>query len=255
MKIFGNLISKFLIFVFLASTLLSCKSDDSANNGFKEKYGQRVEEIQSARMPPAPTFKQVTVSTPPTEEEVAHSVANDYYPYVDIAKFGEKAPQNYLPGAEVYEQSRNNRSGALPANIFEITYNLVLHPPFQKIGAEFDVIKVPESDAYGVKTAMSDKTYLLAGGDSLQKSIDEINADKNLTDAEISEILIFEKKQIARKKKMAKMLDGQEQVELAMLEKGKKSKEKSAANSNQTQAQKNLANADDVSGFTIKTVK
>ncbi len=224
--------------VFLFFVVASCTStDEQANKIFEKKYGAEVLKIQAERTPPKEK-PQMMHSSPPSAAEVQEILARDqdFYPYVDIAKFGEKFPQSYAPNAETYEQLRAaNPSNSLPPNIFEVTYNTALYPPFQRIGAEFDTIQVPVADVYGVKTAMSDKAYLLAGGDAMKRSIDLINNEKTAQDVEISEVLIKEKKRLERERKTAKIFGIQDQVELASLEKKgeKKIEEDPKNNSNE----------------------
>lgn len=238
---------KFYTILITISSLLfllpSCSKQLNINETFEKKYGKEIEKIKVERAQAKESKQQVTSSMAPTAEEVARDIVaeSDYYPYVDVSKFGEKTPQNYLPNAESYEQTKaNNPANSLPANMFEITYNTTLHPPFRKNDDAFDAIKIPPSDVYGVKTAMSEKAYLLAGNDVVQKTIDQINAEKTREDIEISHILIKEQKQLRRQEKMEKMF-GKNSVELTSLEKKEQKKEqevelKNAGNSSQNQS-------------------
>lgn len=208
MIFFGRVFTA-LSFCFL---IVSCAQEklEDRNEDFMKKYGAQVGVINKERAPPAgmpdPT-KQVTNSSAPSMEQIAAETANDYYPYVDIANLGDKVPQIHLPNAEFYGQEKGkNPSNTPPADMFEITYNTKLSPPFRRRGAEFDVIKIPPYDVYGVKTAMSEKTYLLPGGQDMQQAVDLIEVQKTSQDDEIGAILVAEKKQIIRKRKMVKML-------------------------------------------------
>ncbi len=117
-KVFTALL--FLLFT-LSCSLLGYSDLDKLNDDFNKKYGLQVDKIKTERSPPADfdPLKQVTYSTAPTTEQVAMDTAKDYYPYADIAKFGEKLPQNYLPNAEFYDQARGKSpSNSLSPNIF-----------------------------------------------------------------------------------------------------------------------------------------
>ena len=247
-----------LLFSFLAysCTPLQTVDIDQPNEDFSKRFGSQIETIKAARVPQGDIpGKQVMYSAAPTPDQIARETAGDYYPYVDITKFGERIPQSYLPTAEYYGQARaNDPSNALPQNIFDITYNTALYPQFRRIGAEFDVIKIPPQDAYGVQTAMSDKTYLLPGRAAMMKAVDLIEDEKTAQDSEIGVILVAEKKQIIRKKKARKIF-GESEDELAEekdVKTKEKSKEESKAETKVSQAKQN-ANAE--SGFSIRTVK
>jgi hypothetical protein len=247
----------FSVFILLQLLLPSCSSSQNINEAFEKKYGKEIKKIKVARAPIKESNQQVVFITPPTEEEITASIAaeSDYYPYVDVSKFGEKMPQHYLPNAETYEQTKaNNPANSLPSNMFEIAYNTTLYPAFRKTGTEFDRIEIPPTDVYGVKTEMSEKPYLLAGVDSLQKAIDQVSAEKTADDIEFSHILVKEQKQLHRQEKMEKIF-GKNSIELASLEKPaekKEEKKESKENLNLPQSQANKAV---ISGFIRSIVK
>lgn len=225
MRFWQKLSCKFFLLASLPLILCYCSSSlPPVNEAFEKKYGKEVEQIKIARTPAPGAANQSITTYPPTPEELraeqnSAELSQNYYPYVDVTKFGERAPQNYLPNGEVYEQGvASRRSNALPEDMFEITYNVALYPPFRVSGKEFDAIKVPPADVYGVPTEMSSKSYLLAGNDSLQRNIDKINSEKSADDIEISETLIKEQKQLKRKEKMIKIF-GKNSLEIASLEK------------------------------------
>jgi hypothetical protein len=197
------------------------KKSNDYNAVFDKKYGKEVEKIRATRVPTQGINKETITIQPPTEDEVRainNKPGSNYYAYTDVSKFGEKGPQNYLPNGEFYEASRNNNpSNSLPPNMFQVSYNTTLHPPFRRFGVEFDRIAIPSSDVYGVKTEMSEKSYLLAGNNSLQKNVDQINAEKTAEDIEMSETLINEQKQLRRKQRMQKTF-GDDSLEVVLLE-------------------------------------
>ncbi|MES2961632.1 MAG: hypothetical protein V4694_04545 [Pseudomonadota bacterium] len=224
MKLLKKFLPEFLCALLLlvsSCTWSSSKQVDNYNAVFEKKYGKEVEKIRTTRAPVQQISKEVTTIQPPTEDELRtmnNPAGNNYYAYTDVSKFGEKGPQNYLPNGEFYESARNNNpSNALPQNMFQVSYNTTLHPPFRRFGVEFDRIVIPTSDVYGVKTEMSEKSYLLAGNGSLQKNVDQINSEKTAEDIEMSETLINEQKQLRRQQRMQKTF-GDDSLELALLE-------------------------------------
>lgn len=254
-----------LVFCLIFFAVSSCAKDsleESANKNFEKKYGQQVKKISADRVPTKQQNKEVVVSTAPTPEELQATASDkakqDYYSYVDVAQFGEKIPQAYLPNGEVYERTRGaNPSNTLPPDMFEIAYNTNLYPPFRRAGVEFDRIEIPPFDAYGVKTEMSEKTYLLAGNASLQRNIDLVNSTKTPIDMEVSEIVIREHKQLKRKEKMIKIF-GEDSIEIAELDKAKeavKKEEKSEEKKSETAAKTTPAPAQQQSGFISRIVK
>lgn len=197
MRFFGLVTS----LVFLALNC-SCNTVDlsKSNDVFIKKYGQEVTKINETRKPDPLQKDQKISSTPPTQQEIAQELAEKthFYPYVGITKIGDAPRFINLPNQEIYELTRAGNPNSLPADIFELPYNLALYPPFQKIGAEFDEIKIPNRDRFGVDTELSSKEYLMVGNNSLQRSIDKINSDKTQLDVDVSKMLIFEKNKMQR---------------------------------------------------------
>jgi hypothetical protein len=183
---------------------------------FEKKYGKQIEQIKAERKPPKDSNKISATVVPPTPREVEEmqyqATGQNPYGYTEVTKFGEKTEQNYFLNGESYEQTTFNPAGPLPPDLFDITYNLGLYPPFQRRGMEFDAISIPLFDVYGVKTALSDKTYLIGGNDALQRNIDQITSQQSKDDIEISEILIREKNKQRRKEKMAQIF-GEEELQ------------------------------------------
>lgn len=191
------------------SFLFSCRANPKISNNefFESKYKEQVVKVNSDRIPQKqPSEQEFRNYQLPSEQLNADNF--DYNEnkvnYEDIMHFAEQRnPKKYLPDIEVYEQNHgNNPSDYLPPNIFEISYNLELNPPFRKIGMEFDLIDIPDSDAYGIHTATSEKSYLLPDKDSLQTSIALIKSQRTSKDIELSIKLINEKKLAIQKQKM-----------------------------------------------------
>ncbi len=206
--------------LFLVSFLFSCKSDSAGvNSVFQERYGKEVEKIKVERLPPLQNAlsNNKVVFNDKVEQDWRDQESNDSYAYMDPSKLDPKqVPQEFLPNSQVYQNSQSG--GNLPNDMFVVTYNTELSPPFVRYGVEFDRIIIPESDAYGVKTEMSDKVYVLAGNDSLQKNIDVINAQRTRRDIENSEILIAEQKRLRREQKSKKIF-GNSSSELVVVRK------------------------------------
>lgn len=223
---FWRFISVKIFVATLASLpLFACSSpQQEVNKLFEQKYGEEIRNVKKQRAAASRDPEQQGVmifSTPPSAEDVAkEKIANGYYPYADITKFGEKAPQNYAPNGEVYQQSqKSDPANSLPPDMFYVTYKTDLHQPFRRVGTEFDSIQIPQEDIYGVKTEMSLKAYLLAGNNALQRNIDEINNARTKEDFEISETLIKEQKQLKQKEKMAKIFGKEKTIEIAFVSK------------------------------------
>jgi len=189
------------IFTLLIS-ISSCSSNiEKTNDDFAKKYQDEIDKINQQRTPDKEAKNETLFSVPPTREEVAQDLARkaEYFPYSDISLIGDAPRVEFLPNRETYESNKtNNPNSSIPKNVFETNYNLALYPPFRKIGAEFDAIKIPQKDAFGVATNLSDKTYLLAGNNSLKRNIDQINHEKNDLDIEVTKMLVVEKKKILK---------------------------------------------------------
>lgn len=220
--------------IFPSLSMSATSKADAANEAFARKYGKKIGRINIDRVQkkdppqnaaPIPPVAQVdwrdSGRTPPSGREVYDG--NSYYAYVDSNKFAEdRIPQQFLPNGESYQSSMTSGPArTLPDDMFDIVYNTNLYPPFERFGAEFDAINIPEYDVYGVKTVMSDKTYLLAGNRSLQKNIDQINSSRTKTDIEMSQTLIKEQKILQQKQRMIKTF-GRASIEIKSLPKDKK---------------------------------
>jgi len=247
--------------IFFISPLASCSSyQTKANESFQKKYGEEIAKIKAERVHPRKEGddKIVTVYTAPTAADIQYEAIktdSEYYAYVDVNKFGQKTPQNYMPNREVYENAKDSGpSYGIPPDIFEITYNTNLYPGFRKIGVEFDYINVPPYDAHGVRTAMSDKTYLLGGGDALQRSIDTVRNDRSGDDVEISEILITEQRQLKKKQQMEKIFGKDAYLELAVLKDIEGDEESENSDKTSTKNQPRPVNAV-ASGFVTRTIR
>jgi hypothetical protein len=210
-----------IIFCLLFAAACFSKATPSVNAEFEKKYGKEVEKMRLERAVDS-SASSVTVSQSPYATDMLRP-ENDYYAYVDVRRFNERAPEIYLPNGESYEHTR--RSGpdnSVPPDIFDINYNLGVYSAFRTLGAEFDRIYIPPQDVYGVETKMSDKEYLLAGNNALQRSIDNIEANKSSGDIENSEIIIRERRAARIKAQMKKNFGSDEVSIVSLVKKEKK---------------------------------
>jgi len=239
--------------------LNSCVPKDAINDGFEEKYSEAIESLKAKRVENEGGNKQNFFSMAPTTAEIEGQRVQ-YYSYSDISKFGQKTDANAATSSENYYPANAAPQGA-EGGIFEIRYSLDSQAFFRRPGLEFDNIAIPEYDAYGVKTAMSEKNYFLPGGNLLQRSIDKVIDSKSEFDDENAEILVKEKKQILRKKLMRQIFDGN--VELAKNDEPEQNSEEEAKKSAKKDDKKNQQKAEnlpkinnnDTSGFTIRAAK
>jgi hypothetical protein len=254
---------KFFWALLTVILLNCCVPQDTINHDFQEKYSQAIETLKAQRSENPSNNKQNFFSTVPTNAEI-EGARTQYSGYFDIAKFGQKVDPNSLPSAENYYNAGAPNKAAQPREpaIFEIVYSSDLQSFFRRPGIEFDNIAVPEYDAYGVKTAMSEKSYFLPGGNLLQSSIDKVIDSKGEFDDENAEILVKEKKQILRKKLMKQIFAGN--VELAKNDNEEQNDEDKIKKSAKKDDQKNhkkaenspkINNNNDASGFTIRAAK
>lgn len=170
------------------------------NETFNKKYAKDIEGIKSARVEPEiiKSDAKLNFAAPVDQDQSRYTNNNVVIP-------------EFYSSQQFANQSPSSPDFTAPSELFENSYNPTITSPFRKIGAEFDVIAVPNQDAYGIKSTMSEKEYLLVSRKLLQKDIDKINSTKGADDVENSEILISEQKKLKRKAKMIKIF-GQESV-------------------------------------------
>lgn len=249
---------KFFYALMLVALLNCCVPQDTINDGFQEKYSEAIDSLKAQRTENSAGNRQSYFSTAPSSAEI-EGQKMQYHTYSGVTKFGQESAQSTLPGAENYYSPTSQNSAA--PEIFEIRYNL--DPPifFRRPGIEFDNIAIPSQDAYGVKTAMSEKSYFSPGGNLLKGSIDKVLDQKGEFDDENAEILVKEKKQILRKKLMKQIFDGN--VELAKnddSEQDAQAEEKKSAKKDDKKNQKKAENSsknsnNNTSGFTIRAAQ
>ncbi len=218
------ILGRFFIKGFLLLALeaaVSCSNNNVQNKSnaeFERKFSSDVSKINAARLPPAPLAQPDEAPLPKFQSQNAankfaspnellgvsgaaqYSSAN-----VDTAKFSLKQIEDFSPDAQSLAAAKAAGQNKLPDDMFDLTYNLGLSPPFVASGLEFDMIKIPDRDHYGVASTLNKKRYLLAGNQVLQKNIDEIIKSQSAEEIELSEILIKEQKQLKKQQKLAKI--------------------------------------------------
>jgi len=211
-NIVKKLYQSFLIgtLLLLSLSIFSCTSSSikNYNEVFETKYGEEIKKISFERQNELNAIG--SVKTPQgfdnAQEELVKEYREQYYPYADIAKLGDNPRENFLPNGEVYQQIKErNPQESLPSDMFFITYNTNNHPQYSYDGSEFDAIVIPPQDAYGVKTELLQKPYMMAGNNNVQRSVDRLQKRLNEENIELSKTIISEKKQLRRQQKMVKI--------------------------------------------------
>lgn len=172
---------------------------------FEEKYGAQIEAIKNSRRSPE-SQRQFSFFSEPTSEPAKNFDHRDInaasHEYVEVSRFNE-LPKQYVKSGQ-YDMDGNIVPTSLPSDIFEVSYDYTLYNSFRRIGSQFDAIRIPAHDIYGVPTAMSDKYYELAGNQSMQEDIDQINNTRSRGDVSDSNLLIRERIDLKRKERMTK---------------------------------------------------
>ncbi len=216
--------------LFCALIFLSaCSSTDvqDQNKKFETKYGEETKKINQERkkeLSETDVVKSLTNFTN-SKEELNKEYQEQNYPYADIAKLGDNPHENFLPNGEVYQQFKNrNPQESLPANMFVVSYNTEKHPQYRYDKSEFDSVSIPVHDTYGVKTALMQKPYLMAGNNHLQKSVDRLNRRLTSENIEFSKTLIAEKKKYRSEQKMINIFGEEELANSEKLSNSEKNK-------------------------------
>lgn len=176
--------------ILILSTILlapSCTTiSEQANNKFSEQYGKQVEKINQRRLEMDP----------------------DYKPKCSFLWFGcnkkninaEHQPGEMVtPDMNTYSQGQS--TPVLPDDMFDISYNLENEPAsYQNAKLSFDDITIPATDAFGIRTDLGDKNYILVSNQALQQNVDFIKDHQSKEDKEVSADLIKEQKEVRRRK-------------------------------------------------------
>lgn len=209
-----------LILALLA--LSSCLSTpESINDSFVKKYSKKVKEINKQRILSPEQRNEVVSSTAPSQEQINDYVASQekYQGYVPVYQVGEYVPRQFFPDRSTIDQlGNNNPANSVPSDIFEIKYNLANHPPYSYNGAQFDLVKVPNIDAYGNTSISNDKQYVMIANSDIQNSVNKINRDRSDEDLEFSKILIAEKKNQIKQKRAQQLFKANNDMQIALIE-------------------------------------
>lgn len=221
MKIFFRKFIKIKLFFLLILASSCSRNSSSVNDMFVKKYGKKVKEINEERVLPKNIANEIISSTPPSKEEIADYIAaqEKYQGYVPIYHVGEYVPKQYLPNrATMDEMSKNNPSNYVAPDIFEVNYNTVNNSAFNNNGIEFDMVKIPSHDAYGNKSTVSEKKYLLIANNEIQNAVTTINQKRSEDDFEFSKILIKEKKQQIKQRKNEQIFGQSQLGDIALID-------------------------------------
>lgn len=189
--------------VVLALSFSSCisKKVEDENKVFHEKFATDLEGLKISRVDPRQTQldgQKLDFTAPIDQDSQRYTNSNITIP-------------EYYTTQQFSNQQMLQAGFQAPVEMFENSYSPSIAVPFRKIGAEFDTIDVPSQDAYGIKSGMSQKEYLLGSRKLLQKNVDQINGQRTSDDVDNSETLINEQRKLKRRVRMIKAF-GQESV-------------------------------------------
>lgn len=210
----GKIPAQAIISVLTIFLLASCTSSiEQANDKFSEQYGKRVEEINAKRIsnysnnqPSGCRF--LWIDCP--DNSVSWKNSSQIFDINNIETAGNatidtsqikmpKPPEEFSPDMSTFEQRRNIRQ--LPDDAFEINYSLQNYPAsYRRAKLSFDDITIPTQDAFGIKTELGEKNYVLVGNKTLQQNVDFIGQNRDTIDKEVSIDLITEQKEEQRRK-------------------------------------------------------
>jgi hypothetical protein len=208
------------LFFLLLISLNSCYSNlTSTNDIFVKKYGKKVKEINQDRVNIDGNSKYIN-SSPPDNQEISDyfSLQKKSQNYVPIYNIGENAKHHFPDQSTLDNFSTNNPDNGIPTDIFEVSYQNPIYPPYRAIGSEFDMIYIPETDAFGNSTQNNQKEYKVINSNDLQQAITQIKNEKNPDDLIYSKILITEKKLQIKEKKDSQLNESDKFSEIAMID-------------------------------------
>lgn len=211
----------FLIILLLLALSSCISTPESINDAFVKKYSKRVKEINQERVLSAQQRNEVVSSSAPSQEQISDFISSQekYQGYVPVYQVGEYVPRQFFPDRSTVDQlANNNPANSVPTDIFEIKYNLANHPPYTYTGAQFDLIEVPNSDAYGNTSISNNKQYVMIDNSDIQNSINKINSDRSEENLEFSKILIAEKKNQIKQKRVQQLFKTNDDMQIALIE-------------------------------------
>lgn len=211
----------FLIILLLLALSSCISSPESINDAFVKKYSKKVKEINRERVLSPEQRNEVVSSSAPSEEQISDFISSQekYQGYVPVYQIGEYVPRQFFPDRSTVDQlANNNPANSVPADIFEIKYNLANHPPYTYTGAQFDLIEVPNTDAFGNSSISNNKHYVMIDNSDIQNSINKINSDRTEENLEFSKILIAEKKNQIKQKRTQQLFKTNDDMQIALIE-------------------------------------
>ncbi len=212
MKIF---FLKILSILFIFITLSSCapnQDPDYMNAKFRETYSDQVEkilkdkDIQRRSFDTTSTTKQHNFNTDPKfklysqpSQIFSNDAPSNPNPIFETHKLYLKQPKPHYPTAQTYQEGlKNSAQYKIPDDIFDIKYNTSNHPPFQITGIDFDIIVVPQKDAFGVSSSLNEKQYPIVGNNYVTRNVNSIMRNRSEEDIEFTEELITQQKLIRK---------------------------------------------------------
>ncbi len=196
------------------STLLaittSCSDIIDINQKFNNKYSDQVKKINEqiriqerdfivsgsgSSFNSNPEFKLYST---PSQILANQSPVNNKASF-ETYKLYLKTPQNYLPNNATYKTgNKNSAANRIPNNLFELNYGPYTHPPFRVTGIDFDIIAIPDKDAYGVPSSLDRKSYPLVSNRYIANNVRNMTLNRKTEDIEFTEDLISEQKAIKK---------------------------------------------------------
>lgn len=211
----------FLIILLLLALCSCISSPESINDTFVKKYSKKVKEINRERVLSPEQRNEFVSSSTPTAEQISDFISSQekYQGYVPVYQVGEYVPRQFLPDRSTVDQlANNNPANSVPTDIFEIKYNLANHSPYTYTGAQFDLIDVPNTDAYGNTSISNNKNYVMIDNSDIQNSINKINSDRTEENLEFSKILIAEKKNQIKQKRAQQLFKTNDDMQIALID-------------------------------------
>ena len=214
-------LAKILLIKLIFLTALSCSPknpNESMNSKFRSSYGGQVNKILSNKRIKERDFQTVSTrktrfnSNPDfklyaTPSQIFSNDAPTAQPTsFETHKLFLKRSEINSPTSQTYRMGKKgSASSKIPSDIFDIKYNTARHPPFQITGIDFDIIVIPNEDAYGVSSSLNEKSYPITGTNYIARNINSIISNRSDEDVEFSEELIQEQKLIKKQIAVAKL--------------------------------------------------
>lgn len=214
---------KIRILIILFSVILSsCATSRSIHQGdvnrkFESIYGAQVKEIlknkniQQSDFKPDPQVRNFNLNSEFKKYNSPSQIFNIDSPINERSEFEThklflKKPQMFLPNMITFKEGKKKvLSNKIPADVFEIKYNTTQHPPFQISGINFDLIHIPEKDAYGVLSTLEEKIYPLPPRNIVAKNVQQALSSRTDEDIEFSQELISENELIRKQIQVNKL--------------------------------------------------